>query len=233
MHRHTYATRNGGWTAESEELQGIWSFDNLYRWLEIQHARMEPRHLRDQVTNAIVKRYKLPFKTMNVPPRHLDLFKWRKGAQRLSCWMESRGLAPIDPGIIGQQQPRLVAPPPLQSKRENARQRMWARVASKAKKRGLASVGVHDHSSDATLTRDVIGSVMTATRGLTEAEASELEKDLESEMLNPTKEKQIDPLEDDSGVVQLLSSTGRATCINPLPIIDMGDLNAVMDFLMA
>ena len=146
--------------------------------------------------------------------------------------MESRGLAPIDPGIIGQQLAQLVAPPPLQSKRENARQRMWARVASRARKRRLTSVGSHDRSSDATLTRDVVGSVMSATRGLTEADALELEKELESEMLEGiTKEKQVELLENIPGLEQLMS-TERTTRTIPVPTVDLGDLNAVMEFLM-
>ena len=58
--QHTHATRNGGWTAESESLQTAWSFENLYGWLAIQHSRMASKHLRDPTTNRIIKRYTLP-----------------------------------------------------------------------------------------------------------------------------------------------------------------------------
>ena len=115
--QHTIATRAGGWTAESPPQQQRLSFEGLYRWLEVQHARGESRNLYDPSTRQLLHRYKLPFKpikaNMVIPPPKLDLFKWRKGARRLSSWMETGGLVPINTGIVEQQPPALVAAPPL------------------------------------------------------------------------------------------------------------------------
>ena len=97
------------------------SFEGLYRWLEVQHARGESRNLYDPSTKQLLHRYKLPFKAhMVIPPPRNELFKWRKGAKRLSSWMEVGGLVPIADGIIEQQPPTLVDTPPLQSRREQA-----------------------------------------------------------------------------------------------------------------
>ena len=96
---------------------------------------------------------------MTIPPPKNELFKWRKGARRLSSWMETGGLVPIDAGIIEQQPPTLVAAPPLQSRREQVRAAMWSRVASRgANLRRMTNA--NEDSEDARLTRGVVNSVM-------------------------------------------------------------------------
>ena len=52
---------------------------------------------------------------MTVPPKQNELFKWKKGAKRLSDWMVQGGFAPIDEAIGSLKSPTLVAPPPLHS----------------------------------------------------------------------------------------------------------------------
>ena len=116
--QHTIATRLGSWTVESPQQRQKLSFEGLYCWLEVQHARGEARNLYDPSTRQLLHRYKLPFKAnMTIPPPKNELFKWRKGARRLSSWMETGGLVPIATGIIEQQPPALVVAPPLQSRR--------------------------------------------------------------------------------------------------------------------
>eukprot|EP00966_Prymnesium_polylepis_P005678 129567-Prymnesium_polylepis.1 len=63
------------------------SFQNLYFWLRDQHARGESHNLYDHTTKKLLKRYKLPFKNMTVPPAPNNLFKYVKGARRLSAWI--------------------------------------------------------------------------------------------------------------------------------------------------
>ena len=45
--QHTIATRAGAWTAESPQQRQRLSFEGLYRWLEVPHARGEARNLYD------------------------------------------------------------------------------------------------------------------------------------------------------------------------------------------
>ena len=163
--QHTIATRLGAWTAESPQQRQILSFEGLYRWLEVQHARGEARNLYDPSTRQLLHRYKLPFKAhMVIPPPKNELFKWRKGARRLSTWMVEGGLVPLATGIIEQQPPTLVAAPPLQSRREQARAAIWGRVAARgANLRRMANA--NEDSEDARLTRGVVGSVMAESRG--------------------------------------------------------------------
>ena len=137
MVQHVYAVRKGSWTAESEQAQYSLTFENLYDWLETQHARGEQFNVTEKATKRLLHRYKLPFKAMRVPPKKIELFKWKKGARRLSDWMEQGGFAPIDEGIGSLKPPTLVAPPPLQSQREARRAAMWQRVAGRARVRVL------------------------------------------------------------------------------------------------
>ena len=162
--QHTLATRVGGWTVESVRQRQKLAFEGLYRWLEVQYARGEARNLYDPRTRQLIHRYKLPFKAnMVIPPPKNELFKWRKGARRLSGWMETGGLLPIAAGIVEQQPPALVAAPPLQSRREQARAAMWSRVASRgANIRRMSNA--NEDSEDARLTRGVVGSVMHESR---------------------------------------------------------------------
>ena len=100
---------------------------------------------------------------MTVPPKQNELFKWKKGAKRLSDWMVQGGFAPIDEAIGSLKSPTLVAPPPLQSQREARREAMWQRVAGRARVRTLTSV--EGNGEDATLTRSLVRSVMDDSRG--------------------------------------------------------------------
>ena len=178
--QHTIATRLGAWTAESPQQRQILSFEGLYRWLEVQHARGEARNLYDPSTRQLLHRYKLPFKAhMVIPPPKNELFKWRKGARRLSAWMEAGGLVPLAAGIIEQQPPALVDAPPLQSRREQARAAMWSRVAARgANLRRMSNA--NEDSEDARLTRGVVGSVMAESRG---ASSTQQEADTSSSAL--------------------------------------------------
>ena len=169
--QHAYSMRNGGWTAVSEQQQRQWSFESLYRWLEVQHARGVMRYLYDPSTRQLLHRYKLPFKAkVRIPPAKTELFKWVKGAKRLSDWMESGELDPIDTAIQKQRPPTLVAPPPLQSQREERRAAMWSRIANRGSRpRHIAN----EDSDDARMTRDVVQSVMNASRASTAGTSSE------------------------------------------------------------
>ena len=112
----------------------------VYDWLETQHARGEQFNVKESGTNALLQRYKLSFKAMT-GSRKNELFKWKKGAKRLSDGMVQGGFAPIDEGIGSLKPPTLVAPPPLQAQREARRAAMWQRVAGRAHVRALTSVG--------------------------------------------------------------------------------------------
>ena len=183
--QHTIATRAGAWTAESPQQRQRLSFEGLYRWLEVQHARGEARNLYDPSTRQLIHRYKLPFKAnMVIPPPKNELFKWRKGARRLSGWMETGGLLPIAAGIIEQQPPALVAAPPLQSRREQARAAMWSRVASRGANLRRMSNSYED-SEDALLTRGIVNSVMYESRRVasTQQEATSPDEDSEDDMV--------------------------------------------------
>ena len=188
--QHVYAVRKGSWTAETDQVQYSLTFENLYDWLETQHARGEQFNVTEPGTKLLLHRYKLPFKAMTVPPKKTELFKWKKGARRLSDWMVQGGFAPIDEGIGSLTPPTLVAPPPLQSQREARRAAMWQRVAGRARVRTLTSV--EGEGEDAALTRSVVRSVMDDSRanepstGMTDEEADaafvqELEAELESQ----------------------------------------------------
>ena len=96
--QHVYAVRKGSWTAETDQVQYSLTFENLYDWLETQHARGEQFNVTEPGTKLLLHRYKLPFKAMTVPPKKTELFKWKKGARRLSDWMVQGGFAPIDEG---------------------------------------------------------------------------------------------------------------------------------------
>eukprot|EP00966_Prymnesium_polylepis_P046912 1087124-Prymnesium_polylepis.2 len=85
--QRAHTLRVGTWTVESAEVQQRLSFENLYRWLEQQHARRERHDLQDPTTKKVVHRYVQPFKKMVVPPAANNWFKYRKGAQRLSDWI--------------------------------------------------------------------------------------------------------------------------------------------------
>ena len=178
----------GSWTAESAQAQHTLSFETLYAWLRAQHERGEQFYVYvEPGTKIILHRYKLPFKQMVVPPKQNELFKWKKGAKRLSDWMVQGGFAPIAEGIGSLRPPTLVAPPPQQSQREARRASMWERVASRARARRLTSV--EGESEDAALTRCVVRSVMEDSRAneprsreMTDEEADAFAQELEAEL---------------------------------------------------
>jgi len=184
--QHVYAVRKGSWTAETDQVQYSLTFENLYDWLETQHARGEQFNVTEPGTKLLLHRYKLPFKAMTVPPKKTELFKWKKGARRLSDWMVQGGFAPIDEGIGSLTPPTLVAPPPLQSQREARRAAMWQRVAGRARVRTLTSV--EGEGEDAALTRSVVRSVMDDSRanepstGMTDEETDAFVQELEAEL---------------------------------------------------
>jgi len=136
---------------------------------------------------------------MVIPPPRNELFKWRKGAKRLSSWMEVGGLVPIADGIIEQQPPTLVDTPPLQSRREQARAAMWSRVAARgANLRRMANA--NEDSDDARLTRGVVGSVMAESRGGVSTQqtagassSAPAEEDSEDEMVRELEEALAPP----------------------------------------
>ena len=201
MVQYVYAVRKGSWTAESAQAQHTLSFETLYAWLRAQHERGEQFYIYEPGTEIILHRYKLPFKQMVVPPKQNELFKWRKGAKRLSDWLLQGGFAPMDQGIGSLQPPTLVAPPPQQSRREAQRAAMWERVASRARARRLTSVEGEDE--DAALTRTVVRSVMEDSRAneprreMTNEEADafalELEAELESQQAAAEPPAQASP----------------------------------------
>ena len=187
MVQYVHAVRRGSWTVESAQAQHTLAFETLYEWLSAQHERGEQFYIYEPGTKIILHRYKLPFKKMTVPPKSNELFKWRKGAKRLSDWLVQGGFAPIAEGIGSLQPPTLVAPPPQQSRREAQRAAMWERVASRARVRRLTSVAGEDE--DATLTRSVVRSVMDdsranqpARREMTDEEADAFAQELEAEL---------------------------------------------------
>jgi hypothetical protein len=186
MVQYVYAVRKGSWTVESERVQYKMTFENLYDFLETQHARGDNFNVTEQATKLLLHRYKLPFKKMTVPPKKNELFKWRKGLKRLSDWLVRGGFAPIDEGIGNLTPPTLVAPPPLQSQREARREAMWQRVAGRARVRTLTSV--EGDGEDAAVTRSVVRSVMDDSRanepstGMTDEETDAFVQELEAEL---------------------------------------------------
>ena len=185
MVQYVFAVRKGSWTAESVQAQRTLTFETLYAWLKTQHERGEQFYIFEPGTKILLHRHKLPFKKMVVPPKQNELFKWRKGAKRLSDWMVQGGFAPIAEGIGSLQPPTLVAPPPQQSQREARRAAMWERVASRARVRRLTSVA--GEGEDATLTRTVVRSVMEDSRAnesreMTDEEADAFAQELEAEL---------------------------------------------------
>ena len=196
--QHTKAIHRGGWSVDSEVAQDLLSFEYLYRWLEVQHERGDRWSVYDPSTRQLLHRYKLPFKSMRVPPKKEDLFKWRKGASRLSKWMELGELPPLDPAIQNQLPPRLVAPPPLQAERERTRQALWSRVARQARQRQLLSVD--GESNDARFTQKVVASVMIESREISDADFEDAEKELEQDQ--KADEREYSVLTDEDGEKQ-------------------------------
>jgi len=192
--QNQHALKMQGWKVESVEAQHRVSFENLYIWLKSQHDRGDSYNLYDHVTKKLLKRYKLPFKNMTVPPAPNNLFKYVKGARRLSTWItecqatmddtdrpENTGLPE---GIIMQQPPELVAAPPGAAATAAKRQAMWNRVRTKAQSRQRRPLRTaQEDSDDAELTREIVEAVADESShaqgdGSTESD-DELERELE------------------------------------------------------
>ena len=190
--QRAHAIKAGGWAVEGTDVQQRLSFERLYKWLEQQHSRRDRHDLRDPVTKKLVHRYVLPFKKMIVPPVANNLFKYRKGAQRLSDWItggssdgQAVGLAQ---GIIDMQLPALVAPPPGQAAREARASAAWARATAAAQRRSrLPLRSVQGDSADAQETRVVVSAVMRAAGAGSSSDdsddemAGQLEREMEEE----------------------------------------------------
>ena len=178
--QHVLASREGKWEVESLQQAQQWSFPALYGFLEAMHAGGETFYVRDPATRLVLHRYKLPFKRMTVPPKDNEAFKWRKGAQRLSDWLQAGGLAPLHPGIVAQRAPTVVPPPPLAASRQAHRAALWGRVAKRANQRALQSVGGEE--ADVRETHGVVEGVLNESRGLSDEQADAMEAELEREM---------------------------------------------------
>lgn len=184
--QHLHAVRAGGWTVERVSDQLLWSTSGMYAFLRDRSALGEWFLIKDPATKELLHRYKLPFRTQNVPPRSNKVFIWKKAIRRLSDWMVAGGLAPIDEAILNLQPPAIVAPLPAAAAREARREALWARVAQRANQRPLLSVG----GDDAEETRQLISGVLNESReaaggsgeGLSDEQADEIEAELEREM---------------------------------------------------
>lgn len=193
--QHAKALRRGEWTTESVDAQVTLSFVYLYRWLEAQHTRDTRWKVYDPSTRQLLHRYKLPFKAnMRIPPKKEELFKWRKGAKRLSDWMVAGGLTPLDAAIQNQLPAALVDAPPLQARREQAREALWARVASRSRRQPLSSVTGSD--DDAQLTRTVVQSAMADSRAITDDDFDDAFEELEQDEQAAQQEPQQAPEEE-------------------------------------
>lgn len=205
--QNQHALKAGGWKAESVAAQQRLSFENLYLWLREQHARGENKNLYDPTTNKLLKRYKLPFKQMTVPPAHNNMFKYVKGARRLSDWIfdcqntvgESDrpvGAMGLARGIIVQQPPELVPPPPQSARREARRQAAWERVTKRARSRRRPMRTAQEDSEDAEQTRDIVAAVLAesdrAQGGSSTEPEDELERALEEAMQDTQSDDELE-----------------------------------------
>ena len=119
--------------------------------------------------SRVIRRYKLPVKKMNVPPKRGELFKWKRGAQRLSDWMVAGGLPPLHPGIIAQEPPTIVtALPPGAEQAAAQRDRLWRQIATRAREQEELVSALGDGPDDAE-TREILASLMFESRGSREA----------------------------------------------------------------
>jgi hypothetical protein len=191
--QNQHVLKMGGWKVESVEAQQRVSFENLYFWLKSQYERGEKHILYDHVTKKLLKRYKLPFKNMRVPPAPNNIFKYVKGARRLSAWIaecqatmddadrpERTGLPE---GIIMQQPPELVAGPPGAAATASRRQAMWDRARAKARswqRRPLRTA--QEDSDDAELTRGIVEAVADESSHAQGGGSTESDEELEREL---------------------------------------------------
>jgi len=204
--QNQHALKAGGWKVESVAAQQRLSFENLYLWLREQHARGENKNLYDPTTNKLLKRYKLPFKQMTVPPAPNNVFKYVKGARRLSDWIfdcqmtmdESDRPAQLGlaRGIIVQQPPELVPPPPQSARREARREAAWERVTKRARSRRRPMRTAQEDSEDAEQTRNIVAAVLAesdrAQGGSSTEPEDELERALEEAMQDTQSDDELE-----------------------------------------
>lgn len=189
--QNLHAVRMGDWAVHAVPDQVIFSMTGMYRFLEAMHARGDLHVIRDPATKEVLHRYRLPFKAnMTMPPRATELFKFRKGANRLSDWMEAGGMPALHPEIINLQTPKVVPIPPLQAARAARRDALWRRVTQRVSRRSLQSVTGAD--VDSRETRAVVSDLMAESRADTSSDsemsneqvdafAAELEVELEEQ----------------------------------------------------
>ena len=132
-------------------------------------------------------------KNMTIPPAPNNLFKFIKGARRLSEWI-SECQATLDErerpramglpkGIIAQTPPELVAPPPLAAAAAARRQSTWDRVTARARaRRRIPMRTAQEDSDDAELTRDVVEAVVAESNHATPAASTDSDDELEREL---------------------------------------------------
>ena len=189
----------GAWTVETPEAQQRLSFDALYIWLEGRHSLRIRHDLRDPATKRVIHRYVLPFKRMIIPPHASNMFKFRKGAHRLSDWMKSGSsdeqATGLDAGIIAMEPPALVAPPPGVSQRKAKASAAWRRARGAAQVRSRLRSVVGD---DAEETIQIVDAVMEASDALTfdsdDELAAELETELERGEAGPSEDMTLDDI---------------------------------------
>jgi hypothetical protein len=186
--QNLHAVRKGDWAVDTLQDQLLWSMKGMYIFLEEMHKRGDWFFIKDPATKLTLHRYRLPFKSgMVIPPKSTQAFRIRKGANRLSDWMERGGLPALHPRIIALEPPKIVPPPPLQAAREARRNALWRRVTQRAGRRGLQSVTGAD--ADSRETRVVVSDLMTESRADTSSgselgagEQTELADQLEAEL---------------------------------------------------
>ena len=181
--QRAHSLKAGGWTVESADAQRRLSFTELYTWLAGQHSLRERRDLKDAETGRALRRYVLPFKAMRVPPAPLNVFKFRKGAHRLSDWIvngSGGGSIGLADGIINMELPAIVSPPPGSGQRDARATAAWARARAAAASRTRGPLqAVVGEGDDARETRRVVDAVMRASRN---AESSSSDDELAEEL---------------------------------------------------
>ena len=208
------ALKAGGWYTHSADTQQAISFEGLYNWLKAQHGKHENRNLYDQVTKKRLKQYKLPFKVFTVPPLSNNLFKYVKGARRLSDWIygcqesmdsQDRPRSMGFPyGIIAQKPPELVAAPPLAEAAVARRQAVWERVRARAHRQSVGLRTAQDGSEDAEQTRELVDAIVEESGEARDREAESTEGGGPSVSLDDIEHVLMeDSEEEEEGVLEL------------------------------
>ena len=184
--QRAHTQKVGSWTVESTAAQQRLTFQALYEWLEGRHSLHRRHDLRDSLTKQVVHKYVLPFKRMKMPPDKTNMFKLRKGANRLSDWIvrgSAGGQVGLAAGIIEMQPPTIVAPPPDTAAREARANTAWARGRAAQQRRSRTLRSVVGDSEDAVDTRRVVDAVMQASGTYSTSDSDdEFAEDIEREM---------------------------------------------------